>query len=208
MEIEPIYSAEQIIVPEGLDDVLKVFSKEAIRKQPSDLVQFAAMYFSNKAALARSFHKVKAPAQELLRAIFLSLQGAPTAPLADVTAACRAVGINEATVTKALQAGNVNTAHEVAVPEVLLLLLSMSCDSLGAVLRSSFNVFGQQADGSGGDVQLEVPVLLQLLSFLGKRDPEVTPALREAVARMLEGHVNVTLRSLAGVPVLASKLVL
>jgi len=109
-----------------------------------------------------------------------------------------------------LQVGNVNTAREVNVLEPLLMLLTMRCTSLGAVLRGVFDVFGQRGGasegGDGGEARLEVPVLLQLLGILGARDPEVTPALREGVARALDGHVTVTLAALAGVPVLAAKL--
>jgi hypothetical protein len=34
--------APQIVVPEGLDAVLKAFTKEAVRRQPPDLLEFAA----------------------------------------------------------------------------------------------------------------------------------------------------------------------
>lgn len=34
MDTEPLYCAEQIKVPEGLPELLRVFAKEAIRAQP------------------------------------------------------------------------------------------------------------------------------------------------------------------------------
>ena len=38
----PIYSAEQIRIPPELPDMLKEFTKAAIRTQPSDLLQWSA----------------------------------------------------------------------------------------------------------------------------------------------------------------------
>ncbi|GBF88411.1 hypothetical protein Rsub_01123 [Raphidocelis subcapitata] len=207
MDVEPIYCAEQIVVPAGLDEVLKNFTKEAVRRQPQDLLAFAAKYFADAAALQRSISAVEAPTQQQLSAAFSSMRATPAVPLADVEAACVAAGINAATLAHVVKAGNVNTAREVSVLEVLLLLLTMRCGSLGAVLRGAFDVFGEPAAGEGGgEPRLEVPTLLQLLGFLGARDPEVTPALRDSASRALEGHVTVTLKALAGVPALAAKL--
>lgn len=152
----------------------------------------------------KSLHEVQVPTQQQLRDAFERLRDAPLGPLSDVEAACRSAGINAATVASAVRAGGVNTAREVSVLEVLLLLLTMRCtDSLGAVLRGAFDVFGQRG-GEGEEPKLEVPVLLQLLGHLGAHDPQVTPALREGVSRMLDGHVTVTIKALAGVPALAS----
>ena len=39
---EPIYTAEQIKIPPDLPDILKDFTKAAIRTQPSDLLEWSA----------------------------------------------------------------------------------------------------------------------------------------------------------------------
>lgn len=167
---------------------------------------WSCRHFSSQAALNHSLNTIEAPTQQQLRQAFEFLKDAPEVPVADIEAACRSAGINTATVTRAVQAGNINVVREVAVLEVLLLLLTMRCDSLGAVLKAAFDIFGKKVEGGNGEMRLEVPVLLQLLGFLGSRDPDVTPALRESVSRALDGHVNVTLKNLAGLPVLDSKL--
>ncbi|KAI8469992.1 MAG: hypothetical protein J3K34DRAFT_511552 [Monoraphidium minutum] len=216
MEVQPIYCAEQIVVPAGLDEVLKHFTKEVIRKQPADLAAFGAAYFAAQAELQRSLHTVAVPSEQQLRDAYGRLRGAGpgVVPLHDVEMAARSAGINAATVASAVRAGGVNAARGVSALEVLLLLLTMRCGGLGAVLRGAFEVFGERGgggapggeDSAGAEARLEVPVLLELLALLGARDPKVTPALREGVARALDGHVSVTLKGLAGVPVLASKL--
>lgn len=40
----PIYSAEQIVVPEELAWVLKLYTKAVIRAQPTNLIQFSKEY--------------------------------------------------------------------------------------------------------------------------------------------------------------------
>lgn len=43
-----IFSADQIVVPEDLPQILKEFSKEVIRQAPEDLVLFSKEYFEQK----------------------------------------------------------------------------------------------------------------------------------------------------------------
>lgn len=45
-----IFSADQIQVPEELPQILKEFSKEVIRENPADIVQFSKEYFEAKCA--------------------------------------------------------------------------------------------------------------------------------------------------------------
>jgi len=46
---ETIYSASQINIPAELPDLLKQFTKAAIKTQPSDILQWSAAYFSSLA---------------------------------------------------------------------------------------------------------------------------------------------------------------
>ena len=43
---DPIYTAQQINIPPELPEILKQFTKAAIKTQPSDLVLFAAQFVS------------------------------------------------------------------------------------------------------------------------------------------------------------------
>ena len=45
-----IFSAEQIVVPEDLPEILKDYSKEVIRNNPNDIIKFRKEYFTRKAA--------------------------------------------------------------------------------------------------------------------------------------------------------------
>ena len=44
MDTTPLYSAEQIVVPEELADVLKQYTKAVIRAQPTNILEFSAKY--------------------------------------------------------------------------------------------------------------------------------------------------------------------
>jgi hypothetical protein len=54
-----IFSADQIVVPEELPQILKEFSKEVIRQNPDDIVQFSKDYFENKHKLQQEELKAK-----------------------------------------------------------------------------------------------------------------------------------------------------
>ena len=43
-----IFSADQIVVPEELPQILKEFSKEVIRENPEDVIKFSREYFEIK----------------------------------------------------------------------------------------------------------------------------------------------------------------
>ena len=60
-----IFSAEQIVVPETLPEILKDFSKEVIRSNPPDIIRFSRDYFTRKAAehKLRNANKPAAEAQ-------------------------------------------------------------------------------------------------------------------------------------------------
>ena len=48
MDIEPIFSAEQISVHPDLAKIIKEYTKAVIRKNPEDIIAFSAAYFKEK----------------------------------------------------------------------------------------------------------------------------------------------------------------
>ena len=44
MDVEPMYSAEQIKVPTELPDIMKEWAKEVIRANPPNIHEFSARY--------------------------------------------------------------------------------------------------------------------------------------------------------------------
>ena len=46
LDHDPIYCAEQIVIPPDLGDILKAYAKEVIRNEPENIFEFSAKYFA------------------------------------------------------------------------------------------------------------------------------------------------------------------
>uniref|UniRef100_A0A383VWU6 RIIa domain-containing protein n=1 Tax=Tetradesmus obliquus TaxID=3088 RepID=A0A383VWU6_TETOB len=207
MDVEPIYCAEQIVVPSDLAGVLKAFTKEFIRSQPSNVIQFSAEYFANLAAQASSLHAVSPPSRQQLHQAYAQLQDTPTAPLADVNIACQAAGISDDTLQRVVAAGRIDTSKAVRVLEVLLLLLlTMSCETFAGTVQGIFEVFGSSSSNSSRDNVLPVADFLALLGHLAAYDSDVSAALQQQVAEALSGQLDTDYKGLLAIPALADKL--
>ena len=53
MDVEPLYCAEQIHVPEELPDILKQWTKAVIRENPSNIHEFSKQYFEKQLEAAK-----------------------------------------------------------------------------------------------------------------------------------------------------------
>ncbi|KAJ9522865.1 hypothetical protein QJQ45_023651 [Haematococcus lacustris] len=162
MDIEPIYCAEQvgvnrlrplgkptehvrllgsqIVVSPDLADVLKAYTKEVIRRQPQNLIEFSAKYFQNLANVAASVQEAPAPSKEQLQ-VFLKRAGDTAVVTPEqIHALAAQTGMARSIVAKVLSVGKFESA--VNIDKFLFLLLVMSCESFGAVLEGLFFVFG------------------------------------------------------------------
>lgn len=74
----------QIRVPPQLAEVLKNFTKEVIRRQPEDLVEFSAFYFSNLANLIPDDHAFEPPTVSQVREIYKAVAQAGSLRTCDV----------------------------------------------------------------------------------------------------------------------------
>lgn len=166
MDIDPIYCAEQIVVPPDLADVLKAYTKEVIRRQPENLVEFSAIYFANLANVAKGVKRVEPPSKEQLRLVIGRASGDPYLTSAQVLGLCQQAGIAEPVISKAMSVGSFN--DQVEVDRFIFLMVSMACENFSALVSGMFDVWG--IAGS-----LDTPKFLQLLAYLGPdMDPEIT----------------------------------
>ena len=77
LDNDPIYCAEQIVIPPDLGDILKAYAKEVIRNEPEDIFEFSAKYFAQFVTsgasalplLTRTLAPVPAPAVPLTRSV-------------------------------------------------------------------------------------------------------------------------------------------
>lgn len=163
-------------------------------------------YFANLAAQASSLHAVSPPSRQQLHQAYAQLQDTPTAPLADVSIACQAAGISDDTLQRVVAAGRIDTSKAVSVLEVLLLLLTMSCETFAGTVQGIFEVFGSSSSNSSRDNVLPVADFLSLLGHLAAYDSDVSAALQQQVAEALSGQLDTDCKGLLAIPALADKL--
>jgi hypothetical protein len=142
-----------------------------------------------------------------LRQAYAQLQDTPSAPLADVSLACQASGISDDTLQRVVAAGRIDTSKAVSVLEVLLLLLTMSCETFAGTVQGIFDVFGGNSGSSSTSNVLLVQDFLALLSHLAAYDSDVSAALQQQVAEALSGQLDTDYKGLRAIPALADKLV-
>jgi len=159
-------------------------------------------YFADLAEKHNALHSVVPPSKQQLRQTYLHLRETPKVPLVDLLIACQTAGIAGETVKSVAAAGRVNTALPISILEVLLLLLSMSCESLADTIKGMFEVFGQ-----GTMQQLAVQDFLALLGYLAARDSEISNQLQQEVASALSSQASTDYSVVTGIPALADKLI-
>ncbi|GFH19557.1 RIIa domain-containing protein, partial [Haematococcus lacustris] len=196
MDIEPIYCAEQIVVSPDLADVLKAYTKEVIRRQPQNLIEFSAKYFQNLANVAASVQEAPAPSKEQLQ-MFLKRAGDTAVVTPEqIHALAAQTGMARSIVAKVLSVGKFESA--VNIDKFLFLLLVMSCESFGAVLEGLFFVFGSTL--ASDRFQL-------LISYLAPdMDPDITSQWLMDLSSQLAAVATVTYESAAALPIVQTKL--
>ena len=106
MDLEPIYCAEQIQVPPELAGILKAYTKEVVRRQPEDIYEFSAIYFSNLASVSASTREETVPPTTAqLKEVYASCKGNLEMSLGDLVIECTGVGIKMSTVEQAFRLG-------------------------------------------------------------------------------------------------------
>ena len=78
LDNDPIYCAEQIVIPPDLGDILKAYAKEVIRNEPEDIFEFSAKYFAQFVTSGQycSYAPVATPTVPLNRVLGRALSNA------------------------------------------------------------------------------------------------------------------------------------
>ncbi len=178
MDLDPIYCAEQIQVPPELAGILKAYTKEVVRRQPSDVYEFSAIYFRNLASVSKSTtESFVPPSVTQLKEVYGACKSKPEMTLADVMIECTGCGIKLATVEQAFRLGEFPKAEDAKVnpSEPITLLLTMTDASFTGIIASLFDVFG------GADNILTGKEFMSLFKYLVAKDASVKA---ETVAEM------------------------
>ena len=200
MEVDPIYCAEQIIIPPDLADILKAYTKEIIRRQPEDLLEFSAIYFANLANVSQGMDEYLPPSTDQLKHVYMALKDNEVMHTDQIVEQCLDAGISKSTVDKVFVLGNLGHDSMVQPAEFLVLLLTMTSDSFSAVVQGVFEVFG---DPSGS---IPTSQFLKLYEFLSAWDSDVSEKSVGLLRSSLAGEESLTFATLSQNELMAEKL--
>eukprot|EP00899_Mesostigma_viride_P001206 jgi/Mesvir1/11086/Mv02460-RA.1 len=167
MDVEPIYCAEQILVPPDLGDILKAYYKEVLRKQPENILEFSARYFADLAAVSGPDDEPPVPTVEELRLAYAQLRTTEVISKSDVKNILTKCGVHATIQEKVLRVVTKEDNDMVDPKELVVMLLTTSQDSFLGVVHSLFEVFGTKH-------KLTVPSIIHLLGYLAKRDRDIS----------------------------------
>eukprot|EP00873_Tetraselmis_striata_P008568 jgi/Tetstr1/428832/TSEL_018819.t1 len=200
MEVDPIYCAEQIVIPHDLADILKAYTKEVIRRQPEDLHEFSAIYFANLFNVSQGMDEYLPPNVDQLKHIYDTVQESDVLHTDQLVEQCLDAGISKATLDKVFVLGNLGRDSMVQPSEFLVLLLTMTNDSFSAVVQGLFDVFG---DTSG---TLPTEEFLKLYECLSVWDSDVSEKAVQLLKATLSETPTVTFAALGQNEIIREKL--
>ncbi|KAM9826941.1 ropporin-1-like protein [Neosynchiropus ocellatus] len=175
---DTIYCSEQINVPPGLTDILKNFTKAAIRAQPSDLLWWSAEYFralSTGEPLPggdRLGTKVSIPRAGLTPALLKTLNKQfSDAPCSkeDLQKSWTDLCLSEEQLGTLLSLGGFSSDIE------WLDFFALGCSSLGGTLMASLKSACEilTEDEDGGSATIPFDTFTRLYTYLAKLDGDI-----------------------------------
>uniref|UniRef100_A0A7S0WFF6 RIIa domain-containing protein n=1 Tax=Pyramimonas obovata TaxID=1411642 RepID=A0A7S0WFF6_9CHLO len=179
MDLEPIYCAEQIVVPPDLADILKAYTKEVVRRQPEDLLEFSAIYFANLANVSGGpADSVVPPSLAELRQVYGMVKEVGLVDLQEFVNLCSQAGVASSTLDAMFRLGDF-TAEMVDPKDPLVLLLTMTDSTFLGVVSALFEVFGDEGKLGCGE-------FVTLFQFMASKDSSMDPSFIESVATSMQ----------------------
>merc|ERR1711916_44370 len=174
LDMNPIYTAEQIAIPPPLPSILKEWSKAVIRAQPADLLTFSAEYFerlAEEAPLLLTVDQLKA----LQRTLSTSLED--VVARSDIIRACDDVGIESSVVEHVFRLKGMGV--QVDWPAFVVFASTLIAEDINHAIRMLFEIFGADSDSL-----LDIQIFLHLFSFLAAAD-DLDPSYVDALGDTL-----------------------
>lgn len=190
----------QIVVPPDLADILKAYTKEVIRRQPEDIYEFSAQYFSNLAAVSGSTQDLVAPTYDQLQLVYSRAKGQGKIGFEDLVGLCQQAGIPRTTVEQVQEAAA--SHHDSSVVDLhnaLLLMLGMSATSFAQLVKGIFEVFGTHSS-------LDKATFLKVAGYLPSIDSSFTQVVMKDLKTSLADTATLTFSALSSNPVLRERM--
>ncbi|XP_057234574.1 ropporin-1-like protein [Malurus melanocephalus] len=189
---ETMFCAQQIKIPPELPDILKQFTKAAIRTQPYDVLQWAAAYFSalskgeplpvkDRLEMALATGKTGIGLTPgLLKVLHNQLSSKDTVMVAELEEKWKDLGLPEAQLKAILQLDSFGEEVE------WMKFLALGCSVLGESLLSSMKQACEilTTDPEGGAARIPFETFSFIYSYLARIDGEISETETE---EFLEG---------------------
>ncbi|KAJ4460317.1 putative radial spoke protein 11 [Paratrimastix pyriformis] len=199
-----IFCAEQIVVPLELPEILKAYTKDVIRKQPTNLIEFSAEWFAQMSEQSRQEDPYKAAQDHFpdLRKTLQEMDSTQSGVLAkeQIVEACLGAGLSETTLESVFSLGKFE--DQIDWRQFLVLAMAFMCESEMAAVELMFSVF----DDNG---ILPTDFLLMLIDFLlahdSQRPREYLQQLAQQIKATEDGRFaeQITFPDFARVPLAA-----
>ncbi|KAL7750569.1 hypothetical protein RI367_003910 [Sorochytrium milnesiophthora] len=175
---EPLYSREQIKIPDQLPDIIKNYAKHIIRTQPSNILNASAEYFRD---LARQHQKdALSVTTEQLETLFAKLSPKPSYNVGRdvIDQVCEGARMKKSHVEELIKLGAWEAADMIDWFNFWSLSCAMSAGSLLSTLELGCTIM------SNNDM-VSTEYCIKMIQYLGSIDPDVNKDEIESCVALL-----------------------
>lgn len=193
-----MFCAQQIHIPPELPDILKQFTKAAIRTQPADLLQWSAGYFlalsqgdplpiKDRVEMPMATQKTDTGlTQGLLKVLHKQCSHKPEVTVTDLERKWRTLCLPMERLRALLLLEP--TGHSIE----WIKFLALGCSTLGGSLNSAMKHFCEivTTDPEGGPARIPFDTFSYVYCYLSQLDTDVKPVDTESYLNALKGSVK------------------
>lgn len=195
---EPYYCSQQINIPPELPDVLKQFTKAAIRTQPNDVLAWSAAYFralaNGETPPVKERLEMPVATQKtdtgltsgLLRVLNKQLGPKKNVPLSMIEEKWKDLALPKEQFDELVRIGNFSGEIE------WLKFFSLGCSALGENITDAMKTVCEilTADPDGGPARIPFQLFQDLYKYLADIDGEISKLHISTVISHLQYHVD------------------
>ncbi|XP_015244979.1 PREDICTED: ropporin-1-like protein isoform X1 [Cyprinodon variegatus] len=191
---DTLYCAQQIKIPPQLPDILKSFTKAAIRTQPNDLLQWSAAYFHAlakgeclpvKERLERNVGTGLTPG--LLKILHKQMSSRPMCSREELQMKWKDLGLPMEQLKTLLSLGCFSSEFS------WIEFFALGCTALGETLESSLKYACEilTNDEEGGPARIPFETFVQIYTFLARLEGDLSPQQIDNFLKSLEPQVAI-----------------
>ncbi|XP_066270246.1 ropporin-1-like protein [Branchiostoma lanceolatum] len=195
---EPMYSSQQINIPPELPDILKQFTKAAIRTQPKDVLQWSAAYFRalSKGETLPVKERLEMPTATqktdtgltpgLLKVLHKQLSPQGTVQLSTLEQKWKEVCLPQEQMDEIMKVGTFSDNIE------WIKFFALACSSLAGNITQAMKTVCEilTSDPEGGAAKIDFNTFKELYTYLAQIDGEIGQVHIDGVLSYLQYDVD------------------